>query len=615
MIYKKIPSIKNPNDIKSFSKKELISLCEEVRDLICETSKTNDIHFSSNLGIVELTVSIFKNFDIEKDKILYDTGHQTYVHKILTGRYKEFPNIRKDESLTGFMNMEESKYDHYSPGHSGNIISVASGMYQEFSEENKNTKNKGYINDKNIVAVIGDGAFANGLCFEALNDISYTKEPLIIILNDNDMSISKSVGSLSKTFQKMKSSPLFHFVERGFRYTLNYNKVYYWLFNTFNWFQWKIAGKNLFENLGLHYIGPIDGHNLKELDNAMIRSKWYAKQGPVLIHVKTKKGKGSDKAETDDIGDYHSITNKKLKSFGMHATDELLKLMNSHDDIRIINPAMSFASNCEIIKEKFPSRFFDPGISEEHSISKASGMSIVGMKPYVYMYSSFLQRSYDQLLHDLARLKLNCTLLIDRADLNGGDGPSHHGLYDVAFLKTMHNVLISSPRNESQLKQLINLSYDYNSSIFAIRYPKTDFLNLDINSGFQVKINEWEYLINSNAKTVVITYGPIANSFFDVINKNKLNCDLINAIFITKYNKFWLKLIFEKYKNIIVYERIYDNHGLVSDLFEYSCLNNSHVNIIPFNYKEIVGYGSTAVLDKKNRMDMDHLVNFIKSIK
>ncbi|MGL4950795.1 MAG: 1-deoxy-D-xylulose-5-phosphate synthase, partial [Mycoplasma sp.] len=445
MEYKILDSLTHPNDIKKLSKVELANLCKEVRELILETSKTNDIHFSSNMGIVELTTTIFKVFDINKDKILYDTGHQTYVHKILTGRHKEFSNIRRDDSLAGFMNIEESKFDHYSPGHSGNILSIASGMYQQFAKDNVKANDKGYINDKNVVAVVGDGAFANGLIFEAINDIAFTKEPIIIILNDNDMSISKSVGSLSKVFQKMKSLYIFHFIERALRYTLNYNCLYYFLYNTFNWFQWKIAGKNLIENMGIQYIGPVDGHNIKDLENAMIRSKWYAKQGPVLIHVKTKKGKGNNKAEIDNVGDYHSLMNSKLKSFGMYATDELLKLMDKDQKIMAINPAMSFASNCEIIKNKYPERFFDLGICEEHSISKASGMSLVGLKPFIYMYSSFLQRAYDQILHDVSRLGLYCTLLIDRADINGGDGPSHHGLYDVSFLKTMHNVLISSP--------------------------------------------------------------------------------------------------------------------------------------------------------------------------
>ncbi|MGL4948289.1 MAG: 1-deoxy-D-xylulose-5-phosphate synthase [Mycoplasma sp.] len=616
MKYKILESIKNPNDLKKVPKKELKDLATEIRDLLCETAKKNDIHFSSNLGIVELTMSILNTFDLDKDIVLYDTGHQTYVHKILTGRWSEIPNIRKDDSLAGFTNMKESKYDHYSPGHSGNILSIASGMYQAYSEKNKVENGKYFINDKNIVAVVGDGAFANGLNFEALNDISFTKEPIIIILNDNDMSISQSVGSLSRSFQKMKGMYIFHFIERLLRYILKYNKMYYFLYNTFNWFQWRVIGKNLFENLGFHYVGQIDGHNFKELENALTRAKWYAKQGPVIVHVKTKKGKGSELAEKDNLGSYHSVSNIATKSYGMYATDKIMQLMDKNDNIRVINPAMCLSSNCEKIKDKYPGKFFDPGISEEHSISKASGMNLVGLKPYVYMYSSFLQRAYDQILHDLSRLDLNCTLLIDRADINGGDGSSHHGLYDISFLKTMHKVLISAPRNVKQLEQLIDISYNFNDSVFAIRYPKTDFLKLTFNEEFKLQLFEWEKMIEENSNdTIVISYGPYINKIYNQIKKENLNVDLVNAIFVTQYNQEWIKNICAKYKNIIIYERMYGNTGLACDFYEYVNVNKISSSIHAMNYKTIIEGGSTDSLDKKNQMHINDLVNLIKNIK
>lgn len=222
-----LDTINHPNDIKKLSDAQLNVLMSEIRDLILETAKHNDIHLSSNLGVVELSASILKVFDINKDKILYDTGHQTYVHKILTGRAKEFPNIRKEGSLTGFMNMDESIFDHYSPGHSGNILSIASGMYQSFSKQNRVGQTRKYRNEQNIIAVVGDSAFANGLNFEALNDISFNNEPIIIILNDNDMSISQAVGYMSKVFSKIKNLRIFHFIERALRLLFNYNRFYF----------------------------------------------------------------------------------------------------------------------------------------------------------------------------------------------------------------------------------------------------------------------------------------------------------------------------------------------------------------------------------------------------
>lgn len=603
-----IKKIKHPNDIKQFKNKDLVLLAQEIRELLIETAKTNEIHFSSNLGIVELTMMVLKVFDINKDKILYDTGHQTYVHKILTGRYKQFPTIRKEGSLTGFMNMNESKFDHYSPGHSGNILSVASGMYQSFAKDNK--MGKRYINNQNIITIIGDSAFANGLNFEALNDVSFNKEPIIIILNDNDMSISKPVGHMSKVFSKIKNSWFFHFIERAIRLIFNYNRVYFWIYNSYYWIQWRITGKNLFENLGYQYIGPVDGHNIKSLENALSRAKWFAKQGPVIVHVRTKKGKGVQEAENDCCGSYHSSSKSNNKTYGMYVTDKLLELMKDDKSIMVINPAMSNASNCQIIQNEFPNRYFDVGISEEHAISKAGGMSLVGLKPYIYMYSSFLQRTYDQLLHDISRLSLNCTLLIDRADLSGGDGSSHHGIYDVGFLKTIHDVVITSPRDIKQLNTLLEFSHQYNESIFAIRYPKTDILKLDDSK--DIKFGEWEQIYEpKQTDAVIISYGPYINSIYKNVCE-KYNIALINAVFITKYNPEQLDDICKKYQNIIIYERIFGNNGINLDLNEFITKNHLKNNLYAMHYKSVVEGGSTDALDKRSNMHYENIIELLR---
>lgn len=607
-----LDSLKHSNDIKKLTDGELRALMVEIRALILETAKHNDIHLSSNLGIVELSSSILKVFDIDKDKILYDTGHQTYVHKILTGRAQEFPNIRREGSLTGFMNMNESEFDHYSPGHSGNILSIASGMYQAIAKNNRVGQTRKYLNKQNIIAVVGDSAFANGLNFEALNDISFNNEPIIIILNDNGMSISQPVGYMSKVFSKIKNLRFFHFIERTLRLLFNYNRFYFFIYNTFNWIQWRLIGKNLFENLGYHYIGTINGHNLKELEHSLIRARWFAKQGPVIVHVRTKKGKGDTNAENDMIGEYHSLSAKKIKSYGMHATDYLLALMQKHDNIRVINPAMSSASNCSIIQDAFPEAFVDVGISEEHAISKASGMNLVGFKPYVYIYSSFLQRSYDQLLHDVSRLHLNCTLLIDRADLSGGDGSSHHGIYDVGFLKTINDVVITTPRDINQLHQLMELSYTYNDSIFAIRYPKTDYLK--ITSSGNIKMGEWENLLDVETDTVIISYGPYINLLLEYVGK-PFKINIVNAVFVTKYHQTLIDDICHRYKNIVIYERIYGEHGLLLDF--YKRVNELHTNnkIIPMHYDKVIESGSNEALDKNDHMHYSNVIDTLRNHK
>lgn len=611
-----LDKINNDADVKKLDKKEIKLLANEIRELIIKTSETNPIHLSSNLGIIELTLGIMMNFDLSNDKVLYDTGHQTYVHKILTGRWKQFHTIRKDDGLKGFMNMDESIYDHYSPGHSGNILSIASGMYQKDKAINKDPKKQKYFNNKNIVAVVGDSALSNGLSFEALNDIAFNKESIIIILNDNGMSISQSVGALSCYTSTLKNCKLFHFIERGCRHIFDYNKLYYSIFKIFNYIESKVVPKNLFQNLGFNYIGPIDGNDINKINKGLIRAKWFAKQGPVIIHIKTIKGSGHKIAEQDKQGHYHSYSSptKKIdKSFGIYATEHIMKLMEKDENIFVINPAMTRSSNCEIIQEKYPNRFLDVGIAEEHAISKASGMALQKLKPIVYIYSSFLQRAYDQLLHDCSRLKLPITLLIDRADSSGGDGPTHHGVYDIGFLKTIENTIITSPRNINQLYDLIDISQKNKHNIFAIRYSKWYFSESIINKEHKVIQGEWEWFEKYKTDTIIISYGPYINKIYDeIIDQNKVN--LINAIYITGYQEKEILKVLNKYKNIIVYERIKNNNGLVADFYYHKSKLNYKNNIIEMNYyNKPLDHGSTNVLDQKAHMSIQDIINKIKS--
>ena len=605
-----LKNIDNPSDLKDLDFKKLKVLCDEIRDTIIDVSKYNDIHLSSNLGIVELSTMILKVFDIENDIILYDTGHQTYVHKMLTGRKDKIYTIRKEGSLCGLMNMKESKYDHYSPGHSGNVLSVLSGMYQKYARENKDNIKQKYHNKKNFIAVIGDSAFANGLTFEALNDVSFSNLPLIIILNDNGMSISKSVGALSEVLTKTKGANFFHNLEKLCRNIFDFNKTYYWLFNTFNWFEHRIVGKNLFENLGYYYIGPINGHNVKELDKFLKRARWFAKQGPVILHVKTKKGKGSVESENDQCGSTHSFTLKNNKTVGMCITDKLIELMNDDPSIYALNPAMSYASNCHLIFEKFPDRYHDVGISEEHAISKASGMSLRNLKPYLYFYSTFLQRGYDQLLHDFARLNLNCTILLDRCDLSGGDGSSHHGIYDVGMLMSINNTIITTGRTMEQIYQLLKLSYKNKKGIFVIRYPRLIGEEYDSKIIKTIKFGDWEMFEKHKTKTIVITYGAYTNKILkEIYDKQAVN--VANAIFINNYEENILEKILKKYQNILVYERVF-NDCLANDVYKLSNKLKTKNNIISMHYKNIIENGSTDSLDKQHDMDINAILKNIK---
>ncbi len=560
-----LEKINNPSDIKKLSLEEQIKLATEIRNLIINTSKTISLHLSSNLGIVELTISLLKNFNLNEDIILYDTGHQTYVHKILTGRKERFSTIRQEGGLKGFTCMEESEYDHYSPGHSGNILSIASGMYQASN------------NSRKIVAVIGDASLSNGLSFEALNDISFKKEKILIIVNDNKMSISKSVGALSNHLSKInhKFSP---------------------------------CSKNFFQNLDFNYIGPIDGNNLKKVNKVINQAKKKVNYGPTILHLRTVKGLGLNEAQNDNLGDFHSYSNSKNeKSFGIEATNVVLELMKKDQDIFVINPAMTRSSNCELISSNFPNRYFDVGIAEEHALSKSSGMCLSGLKPIVYIYSSFLQRAFDQLIHDISRLKLPITLLIDRADLSPGDGPTHHGIYDVGFLKTISNILICSPRTVNQLKQLIMLSQKNVSDIFAIRYPKWYFNNQIDDDNFNIIEGKWEWFEKNNTDTIIVSYGPYINKIYNEIYL-KDNVNLVNAIFITKYNEAEIEKIFNNYKNIIIYERVKSNNGLVADFYRFKATNNKKNNIIEMNYfYQNPDNGSLEGIDKRCSMTIEDI--------
>ena len=607
-----LDSYQNIDNLKKLNQKELKTLSHEIRDFLIELSKTKEIHLSSNLGIVETTIAILMEFNLLNDVVLYDTGHQTYVHKILTDRKDRIYSIREDNGLSGLLDMNESKYDHYSPGHSGNAISVLQGMYQKIADSNKNPNRLEFYNSKFHVVVVGDSAITNGVSFEALNDVGNSKDPLIIVVNDNGMGISKSVGTFAKSLNNIKTSASFFSVEKLTRKIFKFSKTYYSIYKFYKHLETRIVKPNIFQNLGFEYVGPVDGHNIKKLRRAFQKAKWYSHQGPVILHVKTNKGKGYDLAESDYIGSYHSNVLKSKPTFGQIAYENLNKKIQNDENLRILNPAMNLGTGFNEMLLRNERHYQDTGINEEHTVSKSSGMALKHLKVYNIFYSSFLQRSYDQLLHDISRFNLNVTFLIDRADLSGGDGPSHHGIFDVGYLKSIPNTTIVSPRNFKQLDQLIDLSYSNNEGIFAIRYPKSPFTLQTHHDDYSIKPRTWEKMLFNYNKVVVITHGPYADIIYNEIIKLDLNVDLVCATYINNYDDSEIKELFDNHQTIICYERIYSNTGLLTDLYEYKSNTNSSNKIIGLNYKDFVGSGSTNYLDKKTQMDINHLIDAIK---
>ncbi|WP_033159783.1 1-deoxy-D-xylulose-5-phosphate synthase [Mycoplasmoides alvi] len=634
-------SINEYSDFKKIDKKFLNQLSFEIRSFIIELSKNKNIHLGSNLGIIETTIALSKEFDLNKDILFYDTGHQAYVHKILTGRKNLMHTIRDTNGIAGMQNMKESIYDYYSGGHSGNSLSIASGFLESIKFEKKQIEKKWEIlinnflrieknkkklkklkklkktfqfNEKYVVPIIGDSAIANGMACEALSDISFRDLRPIIVLNDNGMSISKSVGSIPLMISNLKTNKLLSFIEK-FLYLLLWNtkfgkNIYSFLYKNFHKIGQLLYGGNIFTSLGYQYIGPINGHNIKKLIIAIKKAKWYQKFQPVVLHIKTEKGKGLNNNKKDLIGINHSsnLESKKIKTTGEYLSEHLLAWVNLNKSIYVINPAMTYNSGFLKFSKIHKENYLDVGISEEHAISMASGMSIKKLKPIVVIYSSFLQRSYDQLLHDHSRLNLPLTLLIDRAEISGGDGDSHHGIFDVSFLKTFPNTIITSPSNIMEAKMLIDFSIESNTNnIFAIRYPKMlPFISLNEHDRNEIqeiiKNKRWRFInTNDKNKFAIVTYGKWVNIFLDLILDNDFKVDVINAIYINSYQPNLLEEIFNKYKNICVFEEIYGDLGLSNDFLKFK--HKKDVKILVKNFKCFPGSGNNKDIYKNNSLD------------
>lgn len=651
-----LDTIKSYKDFKNVSDKYLKNLCDEIRAFILDLSTKKSIHLGSNLGIVEISVALSKVFDLDWDIIFYDTGHQSYVHKIITGRLDLMSTIRETNGLSGMQDLNESRYDYYSGGHAGNSLSIAQGYIESIYtnenilftrwkkmlsrltsyEQNKKNlkkidkfKSKFNLKKKYVIPIIGDSAVANGLAVEALSDIAFRKKNPIIVINDNEMSISETVGSMARSISKIKINRLLTWIEKNL-YKLFWNSefgknIYRFIYKLFHGAAKRISGSNIFTSLGYQYIGPINGHNIKDIIRAANKAKWYQKFQPVVLHFKTIKGLGLENPKEDKIGKNHASIdvngiNKKLT--GEYLCEHLISLLAKEIKIKVINPAMTYNSGFYKFSQIAKNIYFDVGISEEHAISLASGMALAGLKPFVVIYSTFLQRSYDQLIHDISRLNLPVTLLIDRAEISGGDGDSHHGIFDVAFLKTVPNSIISAPSNINELKALVDLSLENKDSLFAIRYPKhLDYIQQDAETieflKNQIKIRRW--IINKynndgvDNKKIIITYGNWVNKFKEIIIKHNYKIDLANAIFIKGYDKNQIKDIFKKYSYIYVFEEIYGDFGLADDFLKES--QNNNAKIVTKNFKHFPGRGKNQDIYDQNNMNAELVAKELNNLK
>ena len=531
-IFKKIPNkkpstplldkIEFPKDIKKFSNSELEILANELREFLLYSVGQSGGHLGAGLGVIELTVVLHYLFDTPNDNIVWDVGHQAYPHKILTGRKNKIQTIRKKDGLAPFPNINESVFDAFGVGHSSTSISAALGM---------SIANQADNNNKKTVAVIGDGAMTAGIAFEALSHSGHLKPNLLIILNDNDMSISENVGGLSNYFSRIWASKTYKGIKKGGASFLKpLPQAYHLARKVESQMKAMVAPGSIFEELGLNYIGPIDGHNIKQLIDVIGNLKDF--DGPQFLHIITKKGAGLDPAEIDRI-QFHAIG--KINSFKEKGQskpkyqdifgDWILEMGSIDKNLIAITPAMREGSGLVKFSEKFPDRYFDVAIAEQHAVTFAAGLSLENKKPIVAIYSTFLQRAYDQLIHDVAVQNLDVTFAIDRAGLVGEDGPTHSGNYDIAFMRCIPNLLIMTPSNEQETRDLLTTAYYYNGPA-AVRYPRGSGPNVKLEKEIKsFEIGKANLIREGKKEIIFLNFGAL-------LEEAKVVCDNLDLTLI-----------------------------------------------------------------------------------
>ena len=533
---KLLPTIKSHDDIKNLSFDELKELSAELREKIIQTVSENGGHLSPNLGVIELTVALHSVFDFSKDKLIWDVGHQCYTHKLLTGRLDRFDTLRKENGISGFPRREESEFDHFDTGHAGTSISAALGFAA--ARDMKGEKH-------DILAVIGDGSMTSGLSFEGLNNAGALGKNLMVILNDNEMSISENVGALSAHLNKIISGETYNKMKKEVDHVLSLipgigKQVATFAHRVEEAVKGIIVPGRIFEDFGFKYFGPIDGHNLENLIDSFTAIRKLS--GPRIIHVITKKGLGYKPAEMDP-GPFHgtspfeiSTGKKKAKSRPTHTSifgKSLVELAEHDEKIVAITAAMSDGTGLVEFSEKYPDRFFDVGISEQHAVTFAAALAAEGFKPVVAIYSTFLQRAFDQIIHDVCNMNLHVTFAIDRAGIVGDDGPTHQGVYDISFLREAPNMTIMAPKDENELRHMLNTAINHNGPI-SIRYPRGNVEGIPLEQEFKsIEIGKAE-LISEGDDILICAIGNTVISAIEaakLLEKENISTAVINARF------------------------------------------------------------------------------------
>lgn len=614
-----IKKIENPRFLKQLNIDELNQLSQDIRDFLIENISKTGGHFSSNLGTVELTVALHYVFDSPKDKFLFDVGHQAYVHKILTGRAPMFNKLKKYGGMCGFQNRHESIHDPWEAGHSSTTISGATGLAIARDLKKENFE---------VISIIGDAALMSGESLEALNFLGGIDTKVIVILNDNNMSISRNVGGLSNFLSDVRMSYKYNQAKSNYTEILSQSAFGQKIFDVTKRVKDKVKRKILldtpFSQFDLDYIGPVDGHNIEELIRALETVKNL--DHSVVLHVLTKKGKGYEPAEKDRSGVYHSVgafdivkgiqpvLDKEKHSWSQSVSDHVEYLMNKHDDICVITPAMITGSCLQKIFKNYPDRSFDVGIAEEHAMTLAAGLSQGKEFPFLSVYSSFFQRAYDQLNHDIARMNLPCLIGIDRAGLVGGDGATHHGVFDIGLIAPIPGVIIMAPKDEEEAQKMINTAYQNKDHPYVMRYSKNKVIDTHQHTDETIKVGQWELIKEmEDAAINVVTYGDNVLAVLKMAETDHLPINIINARFIKPIDKDMLERMSDK--PIIVYETDLMNGSLGSIMSLYYEKNHINVDMSFIGIDDhYVTFGDNESLYKQEHISLNDLKNKIEEI-
>ncbi|PIP14238.1 MAG: 1-deoxy-D-xylulose-5-phosphate synthase [bacterium (Candidatus Stahlbacteria) CG23_combo_of_CG06-09_8_20_14_all_34_7] len=622
---KLLDSVNLPKDIKNFNINQLYQLASEIRYFIIENTSKTGGHVAPSLGAVELIIAMHYVFDSPKDKFIFDVGHQSYAHKILTGRKDKFNTLRMYNGISGFNNIFESEYDALTVGHAATSLSAALGMAvaRDLSKD-----------DFQVISVIGDGSMTNGLIYEALNNLAHFRNKIIIILNDNNMSISENVGGISQYLNKLQRAPAYTTIKRDV---------------------WELMGKLpdkmgqksrdiarrvkeslknffiptiFFEEFGLRYIGPLDGHNLEDLISTLRYAKNY--NGSILIHTITQKGRGYAHAENNPtkfhgLGKFNKETGKTEKSENAKVkyTDvfgkTLVELAKENDKIIAITAAMPDGTGLSYFRDEINDRFFDVGIAEGHAVLFSVGLSLMGKKPVCAIYSTFLQRSYDQLIHDAALMKRNIFFVLDRAGIVGEDGPTHHGLFDISFLRTVPSMVIMAPKDEDELRSMIKLGLKYNEGPIALRYPRGEGMGVDISGKIKdIPLGKAEILVKGE-KIIIVALGSMVYPSLQAVKLIKeeygFSPTVINARFVRPLDLDIVISLEKSHTEVITVEENILSGGFGEYLARLLTESDSTLKVISMGINDMfVEVGSQSILREKFQLNAKGILKKVGEI-